>query len=171
MLKPWKAIEVVEGFDLVKVLIVYESVSLSQVTASVAETIRGILKEKGVEVDSFAVADADKAEIKDYGCLLAGAPTMGFRASRGIMQFLDGLPRGGFSGKLAAAFDTQSKFRFSGSAAKGIEGKLKDLDFKLVVGPLFAYVEGAGKGKWRLKEGEQEKAEKWAQEVAEAVLK
>jgi flavodoxin I len=161
----------VGGFDLVKVLIVYESVSLSQVTKSVAVTIRGVLKEKGVEVGSFAVADADKADLKDYDGLLAGAPTMGFRASRGIIQFLDSLPHGGFSDKLAAAFDTQSKFRFSGSAAKGIEGKLKDLGFKLVAAPLFAYVEGAGKGRWRLKEGEQEKAVKWAQEVAEAVLK
>jgi flavodoxin len=156
---------------LVKALIVYESVSISQVTARVAEIVRGVLREKGVEVDSFSVADADKAVVKDYDCFLAGAPTMAFRASRGIIQFLDSLPRGGFSGKLAAAFDTQSKFRFSGSAAKGIEGKLKGLGFKLVTTPLFAYVERAGKDEWRLNEGEQEKAEKWAQDVAEALLK
>jgi flavodoxin len=160
-----------EGFGLVKVLIVYESVSLSQVTASVAETIHGVLKEKGVKVNSFVLADANKADVKDYDCLIAGAPTMAFRASRGIIRFLDSLPHGGFSGKLAAAFDTQSKFRFSGSATKGIEGKLKDLGFKLVGAPLIAYVEGAGKGAWRLKEGEREKAEKWAQEIAEALLK
>ena len=160
-----------EGFGLVKVLIVYESVSLSQVTASVAETIHEVLKEKGVEVHSFSIADTDKADIKDYDCLIAGAPTMGFRASRGIIRFLDSLPHGEFSGNIAAAFDTQSKFRFSGSGAKGIEGKLKDLGFKLISAPLIAYVEGAGKGAWRLKEGEREKAEKWAQEMAEALLK
>jgi flavodoxin len=170
-LKTCKAIEVIDGVELMKVLIVYESVSISQVTKSVAVTIRGVLKEKGVEVDSFAVADADKADVKDYDCLLAGAPTMAFRASRGIIRFLDSLPHGGFSGKLAAAFDTQSKFRFSGSAVKGIEGKLKSLGFKLVAAPLIAYIKGAGKGEWRLKEGEQEKAEKWAQELAEALLK
>jgi flavodoxin len=117
------------------------------------------------------VADADKAVVKDYDCLLAGAPTMAFRASREIMKFLDGLQREGLSGKLAAAFDTQAKSRLSGNAAKGIEGKLKSLGFKLVAAPLVAYVEGAGKGEWRLKEGELEKAEKWAQEVAEALLK
>jgi flavodoxin len=55
---------------LVKVLIIYESVSLSQVTANVAEIIRGVLREKGVEVDSFSVADADKAVVKNYACLL-----------------------------------------------------------------------------------------------------
>lgn len=159
------------GGDDLKALIVYESVSLSQVTKSVAETICGVLKEKGVEVDFFSIVDADKADVKDYDCLLAGAPTMAFRASRGIIQFLDSLPRGGFSGKLAAAFDTQSKFRFSGSAAKGIEGKLKDLGFKLFATPLIAYVEGAGKGEWRLKEGERKKTEKWAQEISETLLK
>jgi flavodoxin len=156
---------------LVKVLIVYESVSLSQVTASVAEIIRGVLREKGVEVDSFSVADADKAVVKNYDCLLAGAPTMGFRPSQGIMKFLNSLPSEGFSGKLAAAFDTQSKFRLSGNATKGIEGKLKSLGFTIVAPPLIAYIEGAGKGHWRLKEGEHEKSEKWAQDVAAALLK
>jgi flavodoxin len=157
--------------DLVKVLIVYESVSLSQVTASVAEIIRGVLREKGVEVDSFPVADAGKAMVKDYDCLLVGAPTMAFRASQGIMKFLNGLSSEGFSGKLAAAFDTQSKSRLSGNAAKGIEGKLKSLGFTIVAPPLIAYIEGAGKGQWRLKEGEHEKSEKWAQDVAAVLLK
>jgi flavodoxin len=152
-------------------MIVYDSVSPSKVTASVAETVRKVLTTKGVEVDSFSVADADKAVVKDYDCLLSGAPTMAFRASTGIMQFLNGLPREGFSGKLAAAFDTQAKSRLSGNAAKGIEGKLKGLGFKLVAGPLVAYVEGAGQNQWRLKEGELAKAEKWASEVAEALLK
>lgn len=56
---------------MVEVLIVYWSVSLSQVTVSVAETISGVLKEKGVEVDSFPVADAGKARVKDMiACLL-----------------------------------------------------------------------------------------------------
>jgi len=154
-----------------RVIIVYDSVSPSKVTASVAETVRGVLRGKGIEVDSFFVADADKAVVKDYDCLLAGAPTMAFRASTGIMQFLNGLSSEGFSGKLAAAFDTQAKSRLSGSAVKGIEGKLKGLGFKLIVAPLVAYVEGAGKGEWRLKDGEHEKAEKWAQDLAETLLK
>jgi flavodoxin len=155
----------------VRVVIVYESVSNSQVTASVAATIQAVLKEKGFEVDSFAVANADKTAVKSYDALLAGAPTMAFRSSPGIIKFLDSLKGEEFLGKLAAAFDTQSKFRFSGSAAKGIEGKLKELGFKLTAAPLIAYVEGAGKGEWRLKEGEQEKAEKWAEELAATLQK
>jgi flavodoxin len=155
-----------------KVLIVYDTVSPMKLTAKVAETIGGVLKEKGIEVDSFFVEDVDKAVVKNYDCLLAGAPTMRFRVSERMRQFLDDLPSKDFSGKLAAAFDTQVQSRFSASAAKGIEGKLKGLGFKLIAAPLIAYVEGKlRQNEWRLKEGELEKAKKWAQEVAEAISK
>lgn len=97
---------------------------------------------------------------------------MRFRVSERMRQFLDDLPGKDFSGKLAAAFDTQVQSRLSASAAKGIEGKLKGLGFKLITAPLIAYVEGKLKeNEWRLKEGELEKAKKWAQEVAETISK
>jgi len=153
-----------------KVLIVYDTVSPMKLTAKVAETIGGVLKEKGIEVDSFFVKDVDKAAVKNCDCLVAGAPTMAFRASREIMQFLDGLPSKDFSGKLAAAFDTQVQSRMSGSAVKGIEDKLKDLGFKMITAPLIAYVEGK-KNEWHLKEGELEKAKNWAQTIAEVLSK
>jgi flavodoxin len=153
-----------------KVLIVYDSVSPMKVTAKVAETISAALKEKGIEVDSFFVKDVDKAVVKNYDCLVAGAPTMAFRVSMDMDRFLDGLSSEGFSGKLAAAFDTQVQSRFSGNAAKGIEGKLKSLGFKLITAPLIAYVEGK-KDEWRLKEGELEKAKNWAQTIAEVLSK
>lgn len=155
-----------------KVLIVYDTVSPMKLTAKVAETIGGVLKEKGIEVDSFFVVDVDKAVVKNYDCLLAGAPTMRFRVSVRMRQFLDDLSGKDFSGKLAAAFDTQVQSRFSASAAKGIEGKLKGLGFKLITAPLIAYVEGKlRQNEWRLKEGELEKAENWAQTVAEVLSK
>ena len=155
-----------------KVLIVYDTVSPMKLTAKVAETIGGVLKEKGIEVDSFFVVDVDKAVVKNYDCLLAGAPTMRFRVSTRMRQFLDGLSGKDFSGKLAAAFDTQVQSRFSASAAKGIEGKLKGLGFKLITAPLIVYVEGKLiQNEWHLKEGELEKAENWAQTVAEVLSK
>lgn len=155
-----------------KVLIVYDTVSPMKLTAKVAETIGGVLKEKGIEVDSFFVVDVDKAVVKNYDCLLAGAPTMRFRVSTRMRQFLDDLSGKDFSGKLAAAFDTQVQSRFSASAAKGIEGKLKGMGFKLITAPLIAYVEGKlRQNEWRLKEGELEKAENWAQTVAEVLSK
>jgi flavodoxin len=153
-----------------KVLIVYDSVSPMKLTAKVAEAIVEMLKEKGIEVDSFFVNDVDKAIVKNYDCLIAGAPTMAFRASKGIMQFLNGLSIKEFSGKLAAAFDTQIQSRFSGSAAKGIEDKLEGLGFRLFTVPLITYIEGKGND-LHLKGGELEKAKKWAQRVAEALSK
>jgi flavodoxin len=159
-------------FDLMKVVIVYDSVSPSKITAFVAETVHGVLKKRELEVDSFFVEDADKVAVKDYDCLLAGAPTMQFRVSSRMRQFLDGLSNQDFSGKLAAAFGTQVQSRFSASAAKGIEGKLKTLGFKMVTPPLIVYVDGKlRENTWHLKEGELEKVEKWAQGVAEALLK
>lgn len=73
-------------------------------------------------------------------------------------------------GKLAASFDTQIESRISGSAVKGIEGKLKGLGFKLVMAPLVAYVEGK-MNESRLKKGELEKTRNWAQEVAKVLSK
>ncbi len=153
-----------------KVLIVYDTVSPSRTTATVAEAIATGLKEKGFDVDSRFVADANRATVKDYDCLLAGGPTMAFRATKRILEFLDSLPKNELSGKLGAAFDTQIKSRLSGSAVKGIEGKLKNLGLKLVTNGLVTYVEGDAKqNEWHLKEGELEKAKNWAEDLAKAL--
>ena len=149
-----------------KVLVVYDTVSPMKLTAKVAETIGEVLKDKGIQVDSFYVKDVDAAIVKDYDCLIAGAPTMYFRASSGIIKFLKSLTSKEFSGKLAAAFDTQVQSRFSGSAVKGIEGKLKGLGFRLITAPLITYVEGK-QNEMHLKKGELEKARDWAQTIAE----
>ncbi|MGD0496176.1 MAG: hypothetical protein ABSB28_09070 [Candidatus Bathyarchaeia archaeon] len=153
-----------------KVLIVYDTVSPVKVTAKVAETIREVLKEKGIEVDSFYVKDVDSAAIKDYDCLIAGAPTMAFRASSGIMQLLNGFSDMEFSGKLGAAFDTQLQSRLSGNAAEGIQKKLEKLGYRMIAPPLVAYVAGKTNS-MQLKEGELEKAKNWTLEVAKALSK
>jgi len=152
-----------------KVLIVYDTVSPSKVTATVAQTIGEALQENGIEVDSFYIKDADTTTVKNYDCLIAGGPTMAFRASTGIMQFLNDLPDKEFSGKRAAAFDTQIQSTMSGNATKAIEKKLRNLDFAIVKPPLVAYVEGKGKNQWQLKTGELEKTKSWAQELAKAL--
>jgi flavorubredoxin len=153
-----------------KVLVVYDTVSPMKLTAKVAETIGEALKDKGIEVESFFIKDVDQATIKNYDCLIVGAPTMYFRASRGIMQFLRNLRDKGFSGQLAAAFDTQVQMRFSGNAAKAIEKKLKRLGLEIIAAPLIAHVEGK-MNEMQLKDGELEKTKNWAQEVAKTILK
>jgi len=153
-----------------KVLIVYDTVSPLKVTSKVAETIGEVLKEKGIEVHSFFVKDVDRASVKSFDCLIAGSPTTYFRASRGIMQFLNSFSDKEFSGKRGAAFDTQLQSRMSGNGAEGIEKKMKKLGFEVIASPLVAYVEGKMNA-MQLKTGELEKTENWAQEVAKALSK
>jgi flavorubredoxin len=123
-----------------------------------------VLKEKGFDVDCLYVRNVDHASVKNYDVVLAGGPTQWMKATGPIMQFLEKFAKDEFSGKLAAAFDTQLQAPLSGNAAKGIEKKLKKLGFKIITSPLAIYVEG--KMNVRLKEGELEKAKKYAEELA-----
>jgi flavorubredoxin len=152
-----------------KVLIVYDSVSPSKMTKAVALTIGEGLREKGIEADTLYFAEVDKSAIKNYDCMIAGGPTMAFRPSKGIAQFLDSLPSNDFKGRRAAAFDTQLKMAISGDASKGIEKKLKSLGFAIFKPPLPVYVEGPRKNMYQFKAGELEKVKNWAQEAASAL--
>ncbi len=153
-----------------KVLVVYDSVSPSKVTMKVAQIIAEEMKAKGVETDCFYCKDFDIGRVKEYGCLIVGAPTMAFRPSKDIVGFLDALKAEDVKGKKGAAFDTQIKSALSGNAAKGIEKRLSGLGAAVFKPHLVAYVEGKGKNTWELKEGELEKVKRWAQEAAEAIL-
>lgn len=153
-----------------KVLVVYDSVSPSKVTMKVAQAIADEMKAKGVDTDCSYCKDFDKGRARDYGCLIVGAPTMAFRPSKDIAEFLDALKSEDVKGKKGAAFDTQIKSALSGNAAKGIEKRLSGLGISIFKPHLVAYVEGKGKNTWELKEGELEKVKKWAQEAADAIL-
>ncbi len=148
-----------------KTLIVYDTGSANKNTEKVAKTMSEVLKEKGFDVDCQYVNDVDVANVKNYDCVLAGSPTQAFRATKPIMQFLDGFGKDGFSGKLAAAFDTQLQGRLYGNAAKGIEKKLEKLGFKIVMPPMVTYVEGKMEN-IQLKSGELEKTKKYAEDLA-----
>lgn len=153
-----------------KVLVVYDTVSPMKLTKKVAETIKEVLQDKGIQADSFYINDVDATIVKNYDCLVAGCPTMYFRATRGIGKFIDNLPRREFSDKSAAAFDTQIQGRLTGNAAKGIEKKLRNLKFKIIAHPLNAYVEGK-QNQMNLKEGELEKTKAWSQTLADTLSK
>lgn len=153
-----------------KVAIIYDTASPMKLTANVAEAIADVLKEKGIEVDSFLAKDVDRATIKSCDCLIAGSPTMYFRASSGIMKLLNSFSNNEFSEKLGATFGTQLQSRMSGSAAEGIEKKLTKLGFKTIAPPLIAYVEGK-MNEMQLKQGELEKTKNWAEEVAKTLTK
>jgi flavorubredoxin len=148
-----------------KVLIVYDTTSAQRNTEKVAQAISEVLKTKGFEVDCLYVNDVDPANVKIYDSVLAGSPTQAFRATQPITQFLARFTQNEFAGKPAVAFDTQLQSRLSGNAAKGIEKKLQELGFKIVMPPLVTYVEGK-MHEVHLKEGELEKAKKYAEDLA-----
>jgi len=153
-----------------KILVVYDTVSVNRNTEKVATAISEALKEKGFDVDCQYVKNADLAGLKEYDCVLAGSPTQWRKATEPIVQFLDRFAKDEFSGKLAAAFDTQLPFPLSGNAANGIEKRLKKLGFRMVTASLVTYVESKkdveGKNEIHLKEGELEKAKKYAEDLA-----
>jgi flavodoxin len=144
---------------------VYDTTSVNRNTEKVAKAISEVLKEKGFDVDRLYVKDVDRASITNYDCVLAGSPTQAFRATRPIIEFLDGFSKNEFSGKVGAAFDTQVEWRISGNAANEIEKKLKKLGFRIVMSPLVAYVEGKIEV-IQLKTGELEKTRKYAEDLA-----
>ena len=148
-----------------KILVVYDTTSVKRNTEKVAMALSEVLKAKGSEVDCLYVNDVDSASVKNYDCVLAGCPTQAFRATKPMMDFLEGFAKDEFSGKSAAAFDTQLQTRFSGNAAEGIQKKLEKLGFKIVMPPLVTYVEGK-MNEMNLKQGELEKAKKYAEDLA-----
>jgi flavodoxin len=154
--------------NCLKVLIVYDTSSMNRNTEKVAKTMSEVLKQKGFDVDCLYVKDVDQTGVKNYDCVLAGSPTQILRATRPIVQFLEGFGRDEFSGKLAAAFDTQLQGRITGNAAKGVEKKLEKLGFKIVMPPLVTYVEGKLEN-IQLKSGEIEKTKKYAEDLAKTL--
>ena len=153
-----------------KILITYDSVSPNRNTEKIANAMGEVLRGKGFEVDCPDVTHVDNATVKNYDCVIAGSPTMAFSATIPIKEFLEGFAPNEFSGKFAAAFDTRVKSRLSGAAAKGIQKRLEKLGFKIAMPSLAAYVEGStGKNDFQLKEGELEKAKKFAEDFAQAI--
>jgi flavodoxin len=149
--------------NYLKILVLYDTSSANRNTEKIAKTMSEVLKEKGFDVDCLYVKDADPGNVKNYDFVLAGSPTQWRRATGPIMQFLDRFAKDEFQGKLAAAFDTQYQTRLSGNAANGIEKKLRKLGFKMITPSLVTYVEAKEN---HLKEGEPEKATKYAEDLA-----
>lgn len=153
-----------------KFLVVYDTVSPTKMTGKIAEAVVAAMKEQGASVDSYFVDDARSVDIKEYDCLVVGAPTMAWRPSERMKGYLAGLKGNDYSGKMAAAFDTQIRSSFSGNAAKHMEKSLVALGFGIASPALISYVEGENK-LYKLKEGELEKAKAWGQDLVKRLSK
>ena len=153
-----------------RVLMVYDTVSEAKVTGKVADAVAAAMKEAGVPVEAYFVENANKVNVKDYDCLIFGAPTMAWRPSKRMKEFLATLEGSDLSGKAAATFDTQLRSSVSGNATKHMERDLTQLGCRIVVPSLIAYVESEGKV-YKLKNGEMEKAKTWGGDLAKALSK
>ncbi len=122
-------------------------------TEKIAKALANGIKEQGVTVDCCRVEDVDASKPNKYDLLSFGAPTHMFGISKPMKNLLNTLKQAGLEGKKAFAFDTKYKGRFTGSAGKGIEKKLKQLNMEIVK----SYTSGIVKGnRGPLQEGMEE---------------
>ncbi len=148
-----------------KALLIYDTLSPARITEKMAMVIAERMKESGVEVKTLFIDEAGKANIKDYDCLILGAPTIiWWRPSKKMRDFLASLKGGNYSGMKAACYDTQV-WSNKGNATYDMEKALKKTGFNIVFPSLIINVKSADRS-YRLMEGETEKAQEWGQNVA-----
>jgi len=135
-------------------------------TEKVARSLASGIKEQGVQADCVNVGAADVDELGRYDLLVVGGPTIAFGVSKPVKDFLGKLEGIELRGKMAFAFDTKSRFIFSGSAAKGIEGKLKALGMSIAKPYSSAIVKGT---KGPLEEGTEETFKRIGAEISRSI--
>jgi flavodoxin len=151
-----------------KVWVVYDSVFGN--TQKIAQAIASAAGAPD-EVHLAQVTAVQPDQLKGVDLLFVGSPTRGFRPTKPINEFLNGLA---LEGVKVAAFDTRiavkdvnSAFltfmvRIFGYAADPIAAKLKKKGGALIAAPTGFYVK-ASEGP--LKEGELERAGDWARRI------
>jgi flavodoxin len=131
-------------------------------TETIAKALASGLSEQGIEVDCTTIDDAPVDKLRDYDFLAVGGPTHGFGMSQPMKAFLKKLEHVDLREKKAFAFDTKFPSRFAGSAAKGIEKRLKNLGLNIATPAASAIVTG---GKGPLQAGMDEKFQQIGREL------
>jgi flavodoxin len=153
-----------------RIALVYDSVSSEKLTAKVAEVIAKTLRGKGLEVTSVPIGDAKHLKIEEYDALVVGTPTMAWAPTKPVKEFLDSLDTSKVKGKKAASFDTQMNSFISGNANKAMEAKLRELGTVIACPHLLVYVK-SHKKVYHFLDGELQKAEDWARDLADILVK
>jgi len=112
------------------------------------------MDEQGIDVDCIKVEEVQINRLKEYDLLAIGGPTHGFGMSKPMKIFIEKLERVDLQDMNAFAFDTKNSGRIWGSAAKGIEKRLKRLGMNIVKPAASAIVKGL---KGPLQDGMEEK--------------
>ena len=144
-----------------KTLVVYDS--LYGNTRAIAEAIGAAIPG---DVEVMPVNEVTSSGLEAYDLLIVGAPTHGAGPSPAVKGFLDQVQALALAGIDVAGFDTRMTNRLItmfGCAAPKIANALKNKGGTLVGSPGGFYVSG---GKGPLKEGEVERAARWAKELA-----
>lgn len=113
-------------------------------------------------------AAVNPAELQNVEMLIIGSPTQGGRATLAIQELLAKMPEPALNGMAAAAFDTRLSTKLVGIfgfAAAKIAESLKKKGCNVVVPPQGFFVKGKG---GPLKDGELERATRWAERVKAA---
>ncbi len=111
-------------------------------TEKIAKAIALGLTDQGIDVDCTNVEHVHLDTLPNYDLLAIGGPTHGFGMSKPIKNFFKQLEHLDLREKHAFAFDTKNPPRYWGSAAKGIEKRLKKLGLKIVRTRSSAFVKG-----------------------------
>ncbi len=145
-----------------KAIIVYDTQFGN--TEKIAKALANGMKGKTLKVDLAKADTADISKLASYDLLAFGAPTHAFGVSLRMKGLLAKLSGDRLKGKKAFAFDTRMNKWWTGSAAKKIETKLRELGMIIVKPRQSAAVKGR---EGPLAEGAEEAFEKVGHEIAE----
>lgn len=112
-------------------------------TERVARALAKGLEDGEVEVECVRVGAVEFERVGEFDLLCVGAPTQAFGVYKPVKEFLERLKSvKGLMGKKGFAFDTKIKGWWTGSAAKGIEKRLRSLGLSTVKPYVSAIVKG-----------------------------
>ncbi|MEA2004127.1 MAG: hypothetical protein U9O53_04155, partial [archaeon] len=128
---------------------------------AIAETLSSHGQTKTVVADK-----ADPQDLGDTDILIIGSPTQAWRPTKPIQSFIKNISEETLNKMHVAGFDTRFKKTrlLTGSAARVITKRLEKKSSKLITPPESFFVSGM---EGPLKDGEIERASKWAKAIAE----
>jgi flavorubredoxin len=151
-----------------KAIVVYDSKFGN--TEKIAKAFSEGMRRNGLSVDCTKIDAVNPTKLADYDLLAIGAPTQAFSISGPMKDFLKKLEKVNLKGKDGFAFDTRLGNPLAGSAAKGIEKKLKEFQVTIVRPRASANIKTVG-GKTGLEENAEKEFEQIGSEIAKNLLK
>ncbi len=101
-------------------------------TEKIAKSLATGLEEAGIRATCVGVSSVIVESLSEYDLICVGGPTQYRTASKAMQDFLGSLSKVDLSGKRAFAFDTKRDSLLAGSAAKYIEGALRNRGMRIV---------------------------------------